>query len=301
MKKLLKATHNGVIDINGIKINCAVLEDETRVISEKSVAKALGSYGSGSYWLKRKEKGAVLPRYLYARFLEKFIPEKLLLILSDSISYESVSNKISTGIRAEALPEICDVWIQAAEKGAIPETKRNIAQNAYTLLKGFATIGIIALVDEATGFQVDRQRDALQKILTKYLRSEYAAWAKCFPLEFYEELFRLKGWFLDKRTMKMPSVVGKYTNDIVYDRLAPGILEELRKRNPILPTGRRKTKHHQWLTEETGHPALDKHFSGVMALMRANTEWDKFKRGLERAYPKIGSQLALKLFEDDES
>ena len=66
-----------------------------------------------------------MPRYLYARFLEKFIPEKLLLILSDSISYESVSNKISTGIRAEALPEICDVWIQAAEKGAIPETKRN--------------------------------------------------------------------------------------------------------------------------------------------------------------------------------
>jgi hypothetical protein len=78
-------------------------------------------------------------------------------------------------------------------------------------------------------------------------------------------------------------------------------LEELRKRNPVVEeTGRRKTKHHQWLTEETGHPALDKHFSGVMALMRANTQWENFKRGVERAYPKIGTQLALRLFDDDD-
>ena len=98
----------------------------------------------------------------------------------------------------------------------------------------------------------------------------------------------------------MPQVVGRYTNDIIYDRLAPGILDELRKLNPKLSTGRRKVKHHQWLTEETGHPALDRHFSGVMALMRANFDWSHFKRSLERAYPKIGTQLALRFLEDDE-
>jgi hypothetical protein len=151
-----------------------------------------------------------------------------------------------------------------------------------------------------TGAEETRQRDALQKILDKYLRKEYAAWARCFPMEFYEELFRLKGWVLDKKTMKMPGVVGRYTNDLIYDRLAPGILEELQKKNPVIPElGRRRTKHHQWLTEEIGHPSLDKHFNGVMALMRANTNWDNFKRGVERAYPRIGTQLALKLFDDD--
>ena len=60
--------------------------------------------------------------------------------------------------------------------------------------------------------------------------------------------------------------------------------------------GRRATKHQQWLTDETGHPALDRHFIGVMALMRSTSTWDQFKRGIERAYPKIGTQLATGSF-----
>jgi hypothetical protein len=75
----------------------------------------------------------------------------------------------------------------------------------------------------------------------------------------------------------------------------------LTKKNPVIEeTGRRKTKHHQWLTDDIGHPALDRHFSGVMALMRANTYWENFRRMMEKAYPKIGTQLALKLFEEEE-
>jgi hypothetical protein len=37
------------------------------------------------------------------------------------------------------------------------------------LLRGFARVGIIALVDEATGFQRDRTKDALSKILEAYI------------------------------------------------------------------------------------------------------------------------------------
>ncbi len=105
---------------------------------------------------------------------------------------------------------------------------------------------------------------------------------------------RLKNWKLDKKTMRMPGVVGRYTNDIVYDRLAPGIFDELKKINPVQENGRRKSKHHSWLTQETGHPALDKHFTGILALMRAHTDWEHFKRSLARAYPKIGTGEALK-------
>lgn len=49
------------------------------------------------------------------------------------------------------------------------------------------------------------------------------------------------------------------------------------------------------------HPALDQHFTGIMALMRANSQWDQFKRGIERAYPKIGSQLALRFLEGSDT
>lgn len=41
-KKILKATHAGVLEIGEIKIPCYVLEDGARVISQTGVAGALG-------------------------------------------------------------------------------------------------------------------------------------------------------------------------------------------------------------------------------------------------------------------
>lgn len=305
--KNLKAEYYGTLPLANIKLTCAVLEDETRVISERSLANAFGIRGSGAYWEKKKALGAenVLPEYISIQNIEKFVSKALREKLSKSITYiPKGSREEATGFSAEVLPDICDVWIQAKEAGALTKSQEKVAENAYILLRGFAAVGIIALIDEATGFQDVRKKGALQKILDKYLRKEYAAWAKCFPDEFYEEIFRLKGWTLDKKTMRMPGVVGRYTNDIVYDRLAPGIFDELKKRNPVQDNGKRKSKHHSWLTQETGHPALDKHFTGILALMRANTDWEHFKRSLERAYPKIGTQSALKQlainFNDDD-
>jgi hypothetical protein len=162
-----------------------------------------------------------------------------------------------------------------------------------------AEVGIIALVDEATGYQSTRDREALQAILDKYLRKEFAAWAKRFPDEFYREIFRLRGWDWNAMSVARPGVVGKYTNDIVYERLAPGILEELRQRNPVRESGHRKAQHHRLLTDEIGHPALAQHLHAVIGLMRASATWEGFKSLLDRAFPKKGTQMAL-LLEDPE-
>ena len=98
--------------------------------------------------------------------------------------------------------------------------------------------------------------------------------------------------------LKRPSVVGHYTNDFVYDRVGPKILSELRRRNPVLPQGWRKNRHHQWFTPEFGHPKLLQHIEGVTALMRAAPSWESFKRALDRAYPKIGDTIPLGIEED---
>ena len=298
IKELPRATHTGNIPLNDIKIECYNLNNGLRVLSRISFLKALGRTGKAKGGRKYDEEFQK-PVFLTANNLNEFISNEL-LENSKPIQFIDLNGNESIGYKAELLPSTCYVFIDALEKGVLKENQIHIAERSKILIRAFATVGIIALVDEATGFQEVRKRDALQQIFEKYLRKEYAAWARCFPLEFYEELFRLKGWKLDKKTMKMPSVVGRYTNDIIYERLAPGILEELQKKNPVIEeTGRRKSKHHQWLTKDIGHPALDAHFTGVMALMRANSQWEQFKRGLERAYPKIGTQLALKFFEDD--
>lgn len=96
-------------------------------------------------------------------------------------------------------------------------------------------------------------------------------------------------------TVARPGVVGKYTNDIVYERLAPGILEELRNINPKQDDGSRVRRHHQFLTEDIGHPALAQHLHAVIGLMRASASWEQFKSMLDRAFPKKGTQLDLLL------
>jgi hypothetical protein len=56
--------------------------------------------------------------------------------------------------------------------------------------------------------------------------------------------------------------------DIVYDRLAPGVLEELKHRNPKQESGRRRHKYFQWLTTNTGYPKLREHLGSVVAIMK---------------------------------
>jgi len=94
-------------------------------------------------------------------------------------------------------------------------------------------------------------------------------------------------------SVNRPSVVGTYTKDVVYERLAPGIVRELEIRNPKDAKGNRPTKHHQWLTEDIGHPALTQHIHAVMGLMRASTSWEQFHRLLVRAFPKKGETAQL--------
>jgi len=62
------------------------------------------------------------------------------------------------------------------------------------LLRGFAEVGVIALVDEATGYQRIREEKALATILEKYMARELQPWTRTFPYEFYELIYRLRKW-----------------------------------------------------------------------------------------------------------
>ena len=148
------------------------------------------------------------------------------------------------------------------------------------------------MVDEATGYERIREQRALAKILERFLDEELQPWTKTFEFSFYEQIFRLKGWG-SAAGVNRPQVIGHYTNDLVYERIAPGVLAELRERNPVLPQGWRKDRHHQWFKPEFGHIKLRMHIEGVTALMRAASNWESFKRSLDRGYPKTGSQFSM--------
>ena len=134
--------------------------------------------------------------------------------------------------------------------------------------------------------------------------ADHAKWAKRFPDEFYQEIFRLRGWQWQGMRVNRPQVVGHYTNDIVWDRLAPRVREELEQLNPKTEKGTRRVKHHQWLTYDIGHPALQKHLTGVIALMKSvrsspHKAWTEFQRRLQRVFPKVNTNLELQFPDED--
>ena len=223
-----KATHIGELKIGNVTIRCAVLEDETRVLTQYDVLEAIGrsgkpAAGRGSADFDPLEKGSPL---FDAENIKPFVSNEL------SASTKPIQFRLPTGQRAwgynaKILRQVCEVYLQARQEGALRKNQLKFAAACEILVRGLADIGIIALVDEATGFQKERATRALAEILEKFISKELQEWTRTFPVEFYEHIFRLQGWHFDPHNVKRPSVIGHYTNNIIYKRLAPGVVAPL--------------------------------------------------------------------------
>lgn len=281
------------LQIGDVTIQCYVLDDETRVLSQADFLEALGRHRKASVRSPQDGEEQV-PPILQGKAINPFISQDL-LEKSKPIQFLPPSGGRASGYRAEILPMVCEVYLKARDAGVLLANQQHIARQAEILMRALAHVGIIALVDEATGYQHVRARRALEKILETFISEELRKWAKTFPDEFYREMFRLRGWDYKPWSVARPAVIGHYTNNLVYDRLAPGVLEELKKKNPKQHSGRRQHKHFQWLTEDVGDPRLREHLAAVVALMKASGDWVQFKRMVDRALPRYGDTIEMSL------
>lgn len=285
--KVLRATHEGTLTIGDTVIPAAVLEDGTRVLSRAGFLKAIGRKGKAKGG-RRYDAESKIPVFLTADNLKAFIPNDL-SANSDPVPFKPLSGAslgLAMGYRYQLLPQVCHVFMDAKEAGVLHSNQLHIAEHCRILSRGFSIVGLAALIDEATGYQKVTDREKLESILNAYLGNELAAWAKRFPDEFYRQIFRLHGWKWVGRTKNPPQIVGKYTDMIVYQRLAPSLVETLRALNPKNESGNRPHKHHQHLSTDVGHPALAQHVHAVTAIMRTCKTWPEFIQRLRVAFPK---------------
>lgn len=291
-ERLPRATHAGEIYIGDKILPCAVLEDGTRVLTQEGFLKAIGR--SGKPAAGRGSSVEKIAPFLDLDNLKPFIDNEL-VSSTMPVLFKPLKGGKAYGYKAELLPKVCEVYLKARDEKALLQSQLKFARACDILMRGLAHIGIIALVDEATGYQEIRDRVALQKILDKYLTDEWAKWTKTFPDDYYRELFRLKNvpYPPIPSSTKKPSYVGHWTNDIIYSRLAPGVLEALKEKNPRLPSGFRGRKHHQHLTKDYGHPELTDLLSNVMFLMKTCIDWNDFKNRLNKAKPRYGHTLSF--------
>jgi P63C domain len=280
--------------IGAIEIPCYVLADGTRVLAQRGLQSGIGlSEGGG-------QGGARKVAALMERLAQKGIDVRDLPARASSpIRFiPPHGGNPADGYEATILPDICAVLIEAHQKEKLDKRLKRLAERAAILQHGFATVGIVALVDEATGYQDARPREALAKILERFVAKELRPWIKTFPSDFYREIYRLNGWPAYEEGTGKPGVIGHWTNNIVYRRLAPGVLAELKRLTPRDETGRHKHKLFQRLSEDIGHPKLREHLTGVVMLMKYAPDWQTFMERLDREYPQWGETLLLPFPED---
>lgn len=266
--------------IGEIDIPCYVLDDERRVIVQRGMMTALdmsqGTAGRGD--------GDRLARFVATKSINPFVDKELRNVITDPIKFRIGSGTTAYGYEATILADVCDAVLRARAEGGLNYQQEHIAERCEILVRSFAKLGIIALVDEATGYQYIRQRDALEQLLEEILSDELRRWVRTFPPAYFKELCRLRH-VMFRGDMRLPQYFGHLTNDIVYKRLAPEVLEKLREKNPRTVSGGRPAKFFQWLSEDVGHPMLIQHLGAVIGLMRVSTTYEQFKKFLDMAAP----------------
>lgn len=274
------------LKLGKVELPCYVLNNGMRVFSGRGIQKALGAESSSGLWLSKFVNSKAITWNLKTGVLRQF---------NEPIKFKrngaGGSQSETYGYEATLLIDLCSAIIDAFEN---PDFEINSIyyKEANVILRAVAKTGIIALVDEATGYDKakERSKNELQNWLSKFINAEAEKWVKMFPDQFFEDVNKMRGWSWDCKTQYM----GKIINDIVYERIAPFVLQELRRKNPKLANGNRRYKFHQFLTSEEGKPLLKQHLAIIHSFaMASDYNWGKFMNLLDKAHPKQYQELAL--------
>lgn len=284
--KLPKRIYSGTVNIAGHELGCAVLDDETRVLTSTAVFSAFGRSRKGK---SNDGRLSTMPSFLDAKNLEPYIKNVFPNGFDMSVTFLSKNEKaVFTGYKAEVLPMMCEVYLQAKDADALTDSQIPLAMASEILVRALSKVGITALIDEATGYEYDRKENELQRLLAIYISDELLPWTKVFEDDFYKEIYRLKGW--EYNGYYRNSYVGKITNFLVYNRLPKEVVERLKELNPFIKSinGKmyRKHKMHQRLTTDFGVIQLKELLASDMAMMRAfdDNKWNDFEKAYRKSF-----------------
>lgn len=285
--EVLECTHKGELEIGTKKIACAVLSNGKSIITQTAMFDAFDRPRKG----EKRIDG--LPSIVGAKNLIPYVTDELVQ-KALPVHYYLQNGNVTAGYDAELIPLICELYLQADDDGILLESQEKVVIQARILIRALAKVGITALIHEATGYQYERENDALQIILKAYIAEEFLKWQARFPRKYYQELYRLYGWKYNPLSMKHPKYLGRFTNEYVYEYLPEGVLKMLRSKNPKNEKGNRVKRHHQFLTGDIGIPHLERHITKLITVMELSDNVNDFKANFDRVFNKV-DQMKLNL------
>lgn len=268
---LARASHAGRVQFGDVSIQCFVCDGEA-LLTGRGIARVL-----------RGAKGGSLSRLLEripSEFGDKIRGARRVILLP--------TGQRAQGYPADALVTICRSFHEAARTGALHHKQHAIATRATAVLVSCASVGIDALVFEATGFDSDKPESALQDKLTRVLRAELGQWERLFSREFFHELSRMLRLPLTGgrgRPMRFGAFIAKF----FYEWFDEDVAEALRLKNPSPARG---SNHHQWLTPEARSRFIQ-HQRDVILFMRSSQTFADFENRFYAAFGRCGLQQDL--------
>jgi hypothetical protein len=260
------------IRIADIEVPCYVLDDDRRVITMTGMTDTLNISRGGSM----KRGMSRLELFVSGKLIKPFISNELYERVKNPIKFK-VNKVTAYGYSSDTLIDIAEAVIMADNAGVLMSQQRPIAYQCRVITSSLTRIGLIALIDEATGYQKKRDSEELQKILSAYLLPEHRPWMQTIPEDFTNEIYRVYGW---KRTSnnRGPRYAGKLIRQLIYAQMPKPVLPALDNANPANENWRRKRKHHQFLTKEQGLDHFRTLVITVMTLLRVSRNKGEFKR-----------------------
>ena len=273
------AKHKGAISLGGGPIDVYVLDTGDRVISLRSAVKAITGQDASN-----------LGEYLSISGLKDFVDKDL--VLGETVDFHIPGTQFrGRGITAEQFEAILSGYVRALGANALKtERQKEIATACAILSTAFLEIGIVAQIDEATGYQYERAADALQVKLKAYIAEELRAWEKTFPDELWEMFGRLTHW--KGPIHSRPKWWGHLVNELIYEALDPDIAEYLRKNKPKPFHGQ---NYHQWMSEDIGLKALISHIYKIIGMAEGCEDMRELKDKVAKRYGRERVQLTLSL------
>ncbi len=291
-KETISATHKGILPIGGLQLECYVLEDGRRVFHKRGMAKAMGL---------KSEGGNAFIKTTSGKSLGSEIDDELRQRVENPIVFDFSGSEPAHGYEAELLVDICKAVVRASDAGKLNYAQQPMARQAKAIINALANVAIIALVDEATGYQTERSPEALQLLVQAYIEEEMREWEKEFPDDFYFTLNRVYGSepYVQRvggsTVINKPQHFGNFTNKYVYGPLEKGeVLKELQRLNPqIDANGTRKQRFHQFLSQGYGLDKLRQQRQEVLTMLKLADNIEEFRRLYEKRFGPLNGQLRL--------
>lgn len=262
----------GELEIGSVKFSCHVLDNGKRVIVTREIVRALTGTIGGN-----------LKGYLTTTNIKEYLD-------IEKIAEESVVFKIpgtqyeATGYEANLLVDICDAYLKARESNKLTNKQKLLAKQAEIIMRACAKVGIIALIDEATGYQKIRAENALRLKLQAFITDELQEWVRMFPEDFFVQLARLENVHYSPRNR--PIRWGKYVLAFVYAAVDKDVARALKER--ILNPHKGQNLHQ--LLKDYGKEKVIAQIYQVLGIMKTCKTMDEFKQQFDYIFKKVPLQ-----------